>query len=246
MAIIGLGTVLFAGNVLAQEDDAPEVYTYATYFYCDVGKQDAADTVMERNAPVIDKLVDDGVINAWGWMSHHTGGQWRRIRWHQSDSIIGALEALNTMQDAIDKAFGEDDAAAAGFSDACPRHDDYIWQLEDGKTSGERGPVGFSVYFMCDITRESRADEIMAERGKPFLDKMVDEGKLNSWGWQSHIVGGKVRRLQTMTAKDLPTLMASRAEAIESMYPDDSAAGQEFAEICGSHVDYIWDNELGK
>ena len=56
--------------------------------------------------------------------------------------------------------------------------------------------------------------------------------------------GGKVRKLQTMTAKDLPTLLAARAEAIESMYPDDSAMGQEFADICGSHVDYIWNAQL--
>ena len=86
----------------------------------------------------------------------------------------------------------------------------------------------------------------MTERGKPFLDKMVDDGKLLSWGWQTHIIGGKVRKLQTMTAKDLPTLLAARAESIELMYPDDSAMGQELAEICGSHVDYIWNNELGK
>ena len=86
----------------------------------------------------------------------------------------------------------------------------------------------------------------MAAVGKPFLDKMVDDGKLDSWGWQTHVIGGKVRKLQTMTAKDLPTLIAARTEAIQSMYPDDSAMGQEFAEICGSHVDYIWNNELGK
>jgi len=245
-AMIGLGTVWFAGNVLAQDDEQPDVYTYATYFYCNVGKQDAADKVMERNAPVMDKLVDDGAIGAWGWMSHHTGGQWRRIRWHQSDSIIGALEALDTMQDAIEKEFGEDDAAAAEFSEACPRHDDYLWQVVDGKFGDKRGKVGFSVYFTCDITREGRADEIMAARGKPLLDKMVDDGKLDTWGWQTHVIGGKVRKLQTMTAKDLPTLIAARTEAIQLMYPDDSAMGQEFAEICGSHVDYIWNNELGK
>ena len=245
-AIMGLSALLFAGNALAQDDEEPKAYTYASYHYCDISKEGAADKAMERYAPVLDKLVDDGAINSWGWMSHHTGGQWRRIRWHQSDSVIGALEALGTMQDALQEAFGEDDTGNAEFSAACPRHDDYLWQVVDGKWGDERGKVGFSVYFMCDISREGRADEIMAELGKPFLDKMVDDDKLESWGWQTHIIGGKVRKLQTMTAKDLPTLLAARAEAIESMYPDDSAMGQEFADICGSHVDYIWNNELGK
>lgn len=245
-AMIGLGAVLLAGHAFAQDDEQATGYTYATYFYCDVSKEGAADKVMERDAPVLDKLVDDGAINAWGWMSHHTGGQWRRIRWHQSDSVVGALDALGTMQDAIEEEFGEDDAAGDAFSEACPRHDDYLWQMVDGKVGENRGQVGFSVYFTCDITREGRADEIVATLGKPFLDKMVDDGTLDSWGWQSHVIGGKVRKLQTMTAKDLPTLIAARTEAVQSMYPEDSAMGQEFAEICGSHLDYIWNNELGK
>ena len=66
-----------------------------------------------------------------------------------------------------------------------------------------------------------------------------------SWTSKSRI-GGKVRRLQTMTAKDLPTLLTSRAAVIEAMYPEDSATGQEFVDICGPHVDYIWNNLLGK
>jgi len=246
LAVIGLGVMLSAGIALAQEEDKPETYTYATYHYCDVSMEEAADKLMERNAPIMDKLVDDGAIKAWGWMSHHTGGQWRRIRWHQSDSVIGALEALDTIGAAIEKKYGENDKAADAFSKACPRHDDYLWQMVDGKGSGERGKVGFSVYYVCDSVRENRADEIMASHAKPFLDKMVDDGSLSSWGWQSHVIGGKVRKLQTMTAKDLPTLLASRAAIIAAMYPEDSAAGQEFTEICGPHDDYIWNNELGK
>lgn len=245
-ALIGLGVMLCSGISLAQDDEKPETYTYATYFHCDVSLEEAADNLMERDAAVLDKLVDDGAIKAWGWMSHHTGGQWRRIRWHQSDSAIGALEALDTIGAALEKKFGKDDKAAAEFSKACPRHDDYLWQLVDGKGSDERGKVGFSVYYVCDIAREGRADEIMQSHAKPFLDKMVDEGGLSSWGWQSHVIGGRVRKLQTMTAKDLPTLLASRGAIIQSMYPEDSAMGQEFVEICGPHVDYIWNNELGK
>lgn len=244
--VIGLGALLSAGIAVAQEEEAPEMYTYATYHYCDIGMEEAADKAMERAAPVLDQLVDDGAIKGWGWMSHHTGGQWRRIRWHASDSVAGALEALDTISAAMEKKYGKNDKSMAEFSKACPRHEDYLWQRVDGKSSGDRGKVGFSVYYVCESGREDRADEIMKAHAKPFLDKLVDEGRLNTWGWQSHVIGGHVRRLQTMTAKDLPTLLASRAAIIEAMYPDDSAMGQEFTEICGPHVDYIWNSELGK
>jgi len=245
-AMFGLGAVFCAANALAQDEEQPEVYTYATYHYCTANMEDPADKIMERDAPVMDKLVDDGAILAWGWMSHHTGGQWRRIRWHQSNSVIGVLEALGTIQAALDKANGDNADDGAPFSSACPRHDDYVWQVVESGSKGERGKVGFSVYFTCDITREGRADEIMTARGKPVLDKMVEDGKLDSWSWQSHVIGGKIRKLQTMTAKDLPTLMAARAESLNLIYPDDSAAGAELADICGSHVDYIWNLDLGK
>jgi hypothetical protein len=230
---------LLALPALAQDDDA-ERYTYATYFHCNVGKEDRADEIMERDAPILDGLVKDGKILAWGWMSHHTGGDWRRIRYHQAASPEAAMEALETMSAAIAEAHGEDDPANAEMAEACPRHDDYLWQAEAGMSGKERGKVGFSVYHFCDINREDRADEIVAEHFAPILDKMVEDGKIATWGWQSHVIGGRARRLQTMTAVDMGALLSARQEAIATIYEEDDEAGTEFSEICGPHVDYVW------
>jgi len=225
--------------VVAQ-DEEPASFSYATYFHCNVGMEDAADALMERDAPIIDGLVEDGSIKGWGWLAHHTGGSWRRIRYHMSDSAEGALAALETIGDAIAEVHGEDDPAGDAFSKACPRHDDYLWQNEAGTSSGERGSVGFSVYHFCDINREERADEIVNEHIAPILDKMVEDGKITTWGWLSHVIGGKVRRLQTMTADDIGSLLSARQEAIATIYAEESEAGAEFSEICGPHADYIW------
>jgi hypothetical protein len=222
------------------QDDEPSRFTYATYFHCDTGMEDAADAMMERDTPIIDGLVDDGSILAWGWLAHHTGGSWRRIRYHMSDSAEGALTALGTITNAITEVHGEDDPAGDAFAAACPKHDDYLWQVEAGTLGEERGSVGFSVYHFCDINREERADEIVAEHVAPILDKMIEDDKLSSWGWSSHVIGGKVRRLQTMTAEDIGTLLSARQEAIDTIYDEDSKAGAEFSEICGPHVDYVW------
>ncbi len=230
---------LLAFPALAQDEDA-ERYTYATYFHCDVGMEDKADDIMKRDAPILDGLVKDGKILAWGWMSHHTGGDWRRIRYHQAASPEAAMVALETMSEAIADVHGEDDPANAEMAAACPRHDDYLWQAEAGMSGEERGKVGFSVYHFCDINREDRADEIVAEHFAPILDKMVEDGKIATWGWQSHVIGGRARRLQTMTAVDMGALLSARQEAIATIYEEDDAAGTEFSEICGPHVDYVW------
>ena len=236
---VTLALSLLAVPALAQDDDA-ERYTYATYMHCDVALESRADSIMRRDAPILDGLVEDGTILSWGWMSHHTGGDWRRIRYHQAASPEAAMAALEVMGEAIAAVHGDDDPAAGVMAEACPRHDDYLWQVEAGNAGKERGKVGFSVYHFCDINREDRADEIVTEHIAPILDKMVEDGKLTSWGWQSHVIGGRARRLQTMSAVDMGALLSARQEAIATIYEEDDEAGTEFSEICGPHVDYVW------
>ena len=232
------GLCLASTFALAQDVEAPERYTYATYLKCDTSNEGAVDEyVAKYEVPVLDKLVDDGVINGWGWLRHHTGGEWRRIRWVGTDSIDAAVASMGNFAEAMQKAYGEDGPDMGG---SCSTHDDYIWKVEAGTAGKDRGEVGISVYFSCKITEEARADEIVKENFAPVYDKMVEDGKLASWGWQSHVVGGWFRRLHTLTAADFETLMAARAEALEITYAEDNEAGAEFAGICGGHQDYLW------
>ena len=236
LACVSLG---LAGAAVAQDDEAPSVFTYATYMVCDTGREAEFDAGWDEAAPVLDGLVEDGTIRSWGYLSHVIGGKWRRIRYNQADSLQGAFDGLDAMNAALDEALGPQNSD--GASAPCPNHDDYIWERQaSSDVSGGRADVGFSVYYVCDITREARADEIFDEHMAPGLNQMVADGAISSWGWQSHVIGGEYRRLQTMTAPDLESLLKARAAVIPMMYPENSAAAQEFAEICGPHTDYIW------
>ena len=143
-----------------------------------------------------------------------------------------------TRGDGDDAAADDDDGP--GFGSVCTRHDDYIWQVENGNSSDARGAVGFSVYHLCDSSREERADEIVDAHVAPIMNALVEDGSLASWGWSSHVVGGKYRRLQTMTGSDHKSLLAARGKAIDAIYADDNEMGAELNDICGSHVDYMW------
>ena len=235
-----IGLTFACSFAFAEDEEESKGFTYATYLYCDTNKEDEMDKqVAEFEAPIMDKLVEDGVMTAWGWMRHHTGGQWRRIRWFGAESLQGALDGISAMGAAMEAAAEGDDS---GSTDACPHHDDYVWEVEARSDTEDRGAVGMSVYYSCKITDESRADEIFDELFAPVLNQYVEDGKLTSWGWQSHVIGGWFRRLQTMTAPDYATLIAARQEALDTVYADDSELGAEFAEICGPHHDYLWDN----
>ena len=239
-----LSTLPLTVAAQGEEDEASQGYIYATYFYCTAGKADRADEIIKQSdAPVFDKAVEDGLINGWGWLSHQTGGLWRRLQWYSAPSLNGLLDAQAAMQEGRD-----DEAKALGdeFGSICGQHEDYIWKQEVGGGSDDRGNASFSVYYICDEAREQRADEIFANDFAPILNKFVEDGKFTSWGWNSHWVGGKFRRLQTLAGADHKSLLAARGELITAMYGEDgdNKVGAEFSDICGSHEDYMWDITL--
>jgi len=233
---MGLTALTLACVAQEEEDEGPIAYTYATYFYCGDGPLSRADEIIASDAERMDGFVADGTISAWGWLAHHTGGRWQRIFYYQAKS----MEALMDAYDGTNDDSEEGKARNKEFGQICSAHDDYIWQVDNGSQGEERGEAGFSVYHVCDINSEARADEIVNDHVAPILNGMVEEGKLASWGWSSHVVGGRFRKLQTMTASDHKSLLAARGEAIAAIYAEDSEAGTELSEICGPHVDYMW------
>ncbi|MDX1406040.1 MAG: hypothetical protein R3192_15965 [Woeseiaceae bacterium] len=230
---------------MAQEDEPPPLYIYSSYFYCGGGPLSRVDEITAETAPIMDGLVEDGTISGWGWYAHHTGGGWQRLSYHTASSMEQLIDGSDAIQAALQAAADDDDDAdddQMGFGQICYRHDDYIWEGVIGSGANDQeSNAGFSTYHVCDLAKEERADEIIKEHAAPILNKLVEEGKLTSWGWSSHSVGGRFRKLQTMTASDHKTLLAAREEAIEAIYAGDSGVGEELSNICGSHVDYMWD-----
>jgi hypothetical protein len=225
-------------TAMAQEDVQP--YIYATYYHCDTTKQERADELVDSVwKPIYDDAVENESIVAWGWLAHHTGGTWRRILYFSAPTIDELLASQESIGDAIDEATGD----STEFGDICNSHDDYIWQSVTGSggavVGAPRGEVGLSAYHVCRMADEDRADELVKTVIGPVFDAHTGDGKLSSWGWSQHIVGGKYRRLATMTAKDWPTLFAMRGAIFEAL--DGNVLGDEFNEICGSHSDYLWD-----
>jgi|SRR5688572_1136390 len=228
--------LLFAGAATAQ-DESPESYVYSTYSVCDLAKQERADEIFgEVDKAVFDAAVTDKSITGYGYYAHHTGGRWRRAQYFIAPSMDALLAAQKATGDAIDDKNKKLNDEAAGI---CGQHDDYIWLRQAGKAgSAAPGGYGFSTYYVCD-SREKQADALVAQLYAPVLDKLVADGKLKTWGWLEHIVGGKFRRLATMTASDLKSLTAARGELVAAV--EGNALGDQFTDICDSHDDYIWE-----
>lgn len=232
---------LLAAPMLANaQDDAPDVYSYVTYYYCDVATQGNMDSVVEAyEKPVFDQWVEDGKLMSWGYFSHFTGGRWRRLQYHVSDSMEGALNAQASIFSEI---YSDNREGGQARGQACEAHDDYVWVSTLGSPAdSDSGNVSLSVYYVCDIADEQRADEIFEEIYAPRLEAARESGDLASWGWMSHRIGGKYRRLQTMLGADHGSVNAARLQIVREANQEDGALAREFAGICHSHTDYLWD-----
>lgn len=242
---IAVGLSALSLSCVAQDDDVPENYIYSSYFYCGGGPLSRVDELTAETAPIMDGLVEDGTITGWGWYAHHTGGGWQRLSYHTASSMEELIDGSDAIQAALTAASDDDDADddQMNFGQICYRHDDYIWRTVAGAGGGgDASPqAGLSSYHVCDVDREERADEIVKEHVAPIMAKLVDDGKLMGWGWSVHEIGGRFRKLQTMVGTDHKSVLAARAEALEAIYADNNDAGVELSDICGAHVDYMWD-----
>lgn len=234
-------------TTLAQAGDSETALAYVTYFKCDAGREYRADEIIERSyKPHYDAAVQAGDILAWSWLTHFVGGEWRRALVLSAGNIDDLLAAAGALGEAIEEATPE---AGRVFTEVCPSHEDYIWQsvpdVGGAVVGGERGAAGFSIYMDCDVNREERVDELMSETLGPVYDSYVADGKLATWTWLAHNVGGQYRRLLSLTASDHNTMMKTRAEIIAQLQTGRlQRAYNQMNEICPDHQDYMWDIQL--
>jgi hypothetical protein len=229
---------LLLGGVTFAQDKPADRFTYVTYSVCDLAQQERADEIFEQvQKGVYEAAVADGTIQGYGWLKHHTGGKWRRAVYYGAGSAQALLDAQKKLGDQMD---AKNEKLGTEFSKICNSHDDYIWRTVAGNIGTvARGGAAFSTYYVCDQGRETEADALVSQVFGPVYDKMVADGKLKSWGWNEHIVGGSYRRLATMSATDVKALMEARAAVVQAFI--DNPLGDTFTDICGDHTDYIWE-----
>jgi hypothetical protein len=243
-ALSGVTVLLLSLSAISAEEKKTEMYVYATYFNCDPNLEDAVDEQVNKTyRPIYNNAAKNSTIANWGWLKHHTGGQWRRILYHSAPSVSALFSAQEQMNKEFDRAFGKNpDALGKG----CKSHDDYIWQYVTGSraslTSSPRGKASMSVYMECSFMGEDRADEIFKKHFAPIYNAQVGKGKLVSWGWMSHVIGGKYRRLETLSANNYEDLLKAKNSILDTLYYKGSNKyAEEFTKICTSHQDYLWD-----
>ncbi len=109
----------------------------------------------------------------------------------------------------------------------------------------EPTPMVHVIYYRCDQSKESRADEIVRQTLAPIFDVHMQSGHISAWGWLSHRAGGNWRRVLYWIAPGRDALLDATDRITEDLNRDHAAAALELASVCPSHDDYIWRSVAG-
>lgn len=219
----------------------------ATYYECDVLREAQADNLVENIiGPAIEKHIEAGDVSAWGYWTHRAGGNWSRI----FAGVYPDIESLMTGRDAIIAKLSQGAVASATreFLDICPSHKDYFWSIDAASAPiddlvREEGMANYSSYYTCDMSRSERLAEIIA-LASPEMNAAVTDGLLDSWMWGGHIMGGPETHVFSYRGASHASLLTGIHQLQSRLFAKHPDETREFAEICSTHQDYLWDIKI--
>jgi hypothetical protein len=236
------GAIAVPALVAAQDAAPPTLFSYATYFECDPAREARADALMrEQFFPIFNRHVAAKRLIGWGWLAHNLGGHWRRAGYMiapSRDAIMDAQAAVLKNMQTRGKAFAE-------LGSICPRHEDYIWRQLASSPQGDAPPARAAArtatYYQCNPTREARADSLTMQIFAPIYNRQLKPDGVTAWSWHRHVLGGKYRRLLLFDGPSHTAVQTAFDSIFAQTNRERLAESREFAEICYSHQDYLWD-----
>lgn len=236
-----------APHAALAQDDEPEPLIYGTYFQCDPGASGRAGEIIRDSwGPIAQARIDAGELAAWGSLTHHTGGAWSRAIYHVGTDRAQLFATLDEMGAEWQAS---DPDAVAEFWDGCDEHEDYVWTYVTGSRAAadvarERAAAGMSTYWVCDEGRGALADLLVEKVMAEAWNEQVEAGLISSWGWYSHLLGDKYRRLLVADGASHADVMTARDNVIAWLGDNAAGLAREFNDVCNGHVDYLWNVEL--
>ena len=212
---------------------------------CDMGGLEALiEQDRERVLPIMQDLVDEGMLMSAGEAVHQWGDEYNLITWQSGADHASALAGWQAMVERYNEAYPDDDL----FIETCPRHRDYFYtrrawvSMESAPPVGEGNTPTLAIsYFSCDFPAIGDLVEDYREKSMPISQALVNEGMMGSEGVYTHDWGDEWNLVITRTARDLPSLL----EALDAFGERYEAEHGEMArspleDHCTAHKDNIY------
>ena len=238
--VCGLALALAPISIQAQEDGPPTIMMSSAQ--CDRNTlDDVLDNERERTLPIAQELVNEGMIESFGLLTHWWGDEWNLVNVIVAADEAAVIAANDELGDRYDALYPDDDM----YITNCPRHRDVFYRGiartygdSDDEDNGDGNALAIS-YFECDFTRIRDIAEQDRENIDVYQD-LVDEGMLRFHASARHTWGNEWNFISLSSADDIPAVLAGIAEAgsrLEERNPDQESV---VAEACTAHKDNIY------
>lgn len=230
------GLLLFATSGIAQ--DAPATHVYEAYYH--VKRSDMPEwnrMYHEISVPILNDLVDEGVISGWDQWLHGTGGEYnvrlaiRVPSWASIDTFWSEfLERPDSIRNATGRMIQD--------------HKDEIWNIVD---AGNAPAAGVRTNFLYVSTQQINfADmeewqNIWTDIVGPILAEARDDGLLLGYVILGHNTGGPQNSKVLYFFDEWDNIDDTFEFLAERMDADHPAASDTLNRMRGAHDDFIYE-----
>lgn len=95
-------------------------------------------------------------------------------------------------------------------------------------------------YFKCQFNKMSDVIQMTNEQSAPVLNKLVDEGKLQSWGALNHLWGDEWNYLVYYSAESLGSFETAFSEFVSETMEASPDWMDKWASLCSEHKDNVY------
>ena len=129
LVFAALAATTGAGTAIAQEAEADPPVLRLSFFMCDLSGDngDAIEQEMEHDMPIWNALVDEGMVESYGYFFHWWADEWNVGIYTIAPTIQAIVDASAEADDRLTARDGEDAPSAMG--DYCPHHRDGFYTL---------------------------------------------------------------------------------------------------------------------
>ena len=102
---------------------------FSMYLECDLSEERRADEIVaETIGPIYNDQIAKGNLKSWSWLQHNVGGNFRRLLTSTADDHKTMMRARAEI--IAQMAEGRTRRAADQLNEICPKHQDYMWDIQ--------------------------------------------------------------------------------------------------------------------
>ncbi len=246
--LLALLLLLIAPMVLVAQDEMPEAPEPPGFLMFNQNQVPGGDmAALNQNVdslmrPVLDAMVDEGIINNWGIVTHNWGDEWN---WNWYMFTKDHATFVSAWSEFVNRLQAADSTAFAAIYRYVTEHKDNTYGVRHFKgreLMEDEAPPKFMMLNQHKVRPMDlgAANALTDSTFAMVLDAMVDDGTLYFWGQINHSWGDEWNYNYYIGAENHADFVSAWGEFVERLQTNHPDALGEFQKLSKSHKDNLY------